>query len=135
MTIKASVTGSVLAMLVCLVQSAYSVPLDLKPDLSQTTITGKVFYDHNGNGVQDLGDEGVAGIRLVTVTGLQVDTDGYGRFHLVKRSKQQPFFTDNIILKLDKASLPSGSQLTTENPRVLRKGFVGLNKVNFGVRF
>jgi len=45
-------------------------------------VFGKVFNDVNRNGVQDNGEEGLPGVRVVTATGLAATTDQYGRFHI-----------------------------------------------------
>jgi len=47
-----------------------------------TDVFGKVFNDVNRNGVQDNGEEGLPGVRVVTATGLAATTDQYGRFHI-----------------------------------------------------
>jgi len=43
-----------------------------------TDVFGKVFNDVNRNGVQDNGEEGLPGVRVVTATGLAATTDQYG---------------------------------------------------------
>ena len=97
----------------------------------QSTLIGKVFHDENGNGFQDNGETGIAGVRLATVTGLLMETDGYGRFHLADMEGSQGW-SQNFIVKVDKASLPKGAKLTTENPRVIH-GSIALNSISFGV--
>src|SRR5262249_60276322 len=47
-----------------------------------TDVYGKVFNDINRNGVQDQGENGLPGVRVVTVQGLEATTDPYGRFHI-----------------------------------------------------
>ncbi|HEX8808400.1 MAG TPA: SdrD B-like domain-containing protein, partial [Xanthobacteraceae bacterium] len=47
-----------------------------------TDVYGKVFNDVNRNGVQDDGENGLPGVRVVTATGLEATTDQYGRFHI-----------------------------------------------------
>ena len=101
--------------------------------LTQSTLIGKVFHDKNGNGFQDNGEAGIAGVRLATVTGLLMETDGYGRFHLPDMGESQGW-SQNFIVKVDKASLPEGAKLTTENPRVIH-GSIALNSVSFGVSY
>ena len=103
-------------------------------EFGETTIVGKVFNDLDGDGWQDPGEDGIPGARLATVTGLLVETDQSGRYHLegidgglIERGR-------NFILKLDPATLPKGSRLTTENPRVLRITQGLLNRIDFGVR-
>ena len=52
------------------------------PVFSQATLIGTVFLDANLNGYLDNGETGVPGVRIATVTGLLIETDGYGRFHI-----------------------------------------------------
>ncbi|MGL5904992.1 MAG: DUF11 domain-containing protein, partial [Cetobacterium sp.] len=79
------------------------------------------------NGIQE---EGIAGVRLATVEGLVMETDKYGRYHLPPVTQEKG---KNLIIKVDKATLPKGSVFTTENPRVRHLGRV-MMKFNFGVK-
>ena len=47
-----------------------------------TDVFGKVFNDLNRNGVQDEGEAGLPGVRVVTAQGLEATTDPYGRLHI-----------------------------------------------------
>ena len=122
-------------------------------------IIGKVFDDRNMNGYQDgviedqnLSDQtyyeggkfqvapeiidpehepGLANVRLSTVTGTLVTTDEYGRFSVPCAELPEEIGT-NFTLKLDTRSLPTGYQLTTENPRVIRVTAGTLARLNFG---
>jgi len=105
------------------------------PFIDNAVVVGKIFLDHNANGVQDKGEEGIPGVRLATVTGLVIETDGYGRYHVPDvdsggfggRGK-------NFIIKVDPATLPKGATFTTENPRVYRVTSGALNTIDFGVK-
>jgi uncharacterized repeat protein (TIGR01451 family) len=46
------------------------------------TVLGKVYLDRNDNGVQDAGEEGVAGAEILTADGQIVTADKEGRFSL-----------------------------------------------------
>jgi hypothetical protein len=65
------------------------------PTFDCTDVTGKVFNDVNRNGVQDSGEAGISGVRVVTATGLLATTDQYGRYHITcaitpnEKSRQQ----------------------------------------------
>jgi len=126
-----SIMQTVLANPNATVNSAFDSP----------TLIGKVFHDHNGNGYLDNQEQGIPGVRLFTIEGLMIETDAYGRFHIadsIDNALIKPTNATNkgsVVLKVDQASLPDGSRLTTENPRVLRLSNTGINKVNFGVRF
>ncbi len=111
-----------------------SVSVSSDTDFSLTTIVGKVFNDSDGDGWQDPGEEGIPGVRLATVTGLLVETDQSGRYHLEGVDGGLLERGRNFILKVDPATLPKGARFTTENPRVLRVTQGLLNQVNFGVR-
>ncbi len=98
-------------------------------------VIGKVFEDKNANGMQDKGERGIPGVRLATVTGMLIETDGYGRYH-VADVKSGGFASrgKNMILKVDDATLPKGATFTTENPRVYRITSGALNVIDFGVK-
>ncbi|KAG1654010.1 Serine-aspartate repeat-containing protein D [Nymphon striatum] len=81
-----------------------------------------------------INEEGIPGVRLATVTGLLIETDGYGRYHLPDVDGGRRGEGKNFILKVDAVTLPDGSTFTTENPRVLRMTGSALNKINFGVK-
>jgi len=83
------------------------------------------------HGIQE---EGIPGVRLATVGGLLIETDGYGRYHIPDVDGGRRSMGKNFILKVDKATLPEGARFTTENPRVLRITGSALNKINFGVK-
>ncbi len=122
----------ILASILLLTLSSVTTTVYAAP-LTQSTLIGKVFHDKNGNGFQDNGEAGIAGVRLATVTGLLMETDGYGRFHLPDMGESQNW-SQNFIVKVDKASLPEGAKLTTENPRVIHGSFA-LNNISFGVLY
>ena len=105
------------------------------PIFNQATIIGTVFIDANQNGYLDNGEIGVPGVRIATVTGLLLETDGYGRFHIPDNNINDARFGQNQLLKVDLLSLPQGSRFTTENPRLLRISNTALNMFNFGVVF
>jgi hypothetical protein len=101
---------------------------------TQPALIGKVFNDKDGDGYQDANEEGIAGVRLATVTGLVIFTDSNGRYHVPDAFGETQSWGRNLIIKVDSASLPLGSVITTENPRVIRFANTGLNKINFGVQ-
>ncbi|SMX51151.1 hypothetical protein COL8621_03681 [Actibacterium lipolyticum] len=94
-------------------------------------VIGKVFDDRNGNGYQDKGETGLAGVRVVGVNGDLITTDQHGRFNVPCASLPEKIGS-NFILKVDERSLPSGYRVTTENPRVVRVTPGKSAKINFG---
>jgi uncharacterized repeat protein (TIGR01451 family) len=90
------------------------------PLLEDSLIIGTVFHDVDGDGTQDPGERGLAGVRVVSVEGLITETDPYGRFHITGISGGRWARGRNFLLKVDVATLPPGARFTTENPRVLR---------------
>jgi uncharacterized repeat protein (TIGR01451 family)/fimbrial isopeptide formation D2 family protein len=78
-------------------------------------------------------EEGIAGAKLRTPSGITVTTDEYGRYHVpdeyVEKERGK-----NFIIKVDEASLPKGMKVITENPRVKLITQYGLNEFNFGVQ-
>ncbi len=104
------------------------------PDFEESTLLGKVFHDRNGNARQDEGEEGLGGVRLATPEGLVVETDGHGRYHLAGLDVGRGERGRNQALKVDPASLPAGTEFTTENPRVQRLTQGLPSRIDFGVR-
>lgn len=70
-------------------------------------LTGVVFEDINNNAIQDNNEPGIAGVRLFTVTGIQIQTDSDGRFHIPVNYSQSSK-AKKIVVKLDNSSLPPG---------------------------
>ncbi|MFS4439131.1 CshA/CshB family fibrillar adhesin-related protein [Paracoccaceae bacterium GXU_MW_L88] len=97
-----------------------------------TDVIGKVFDDRDSDGVQDEGEPGMANVRVVTLGGELITTDEHGRFN-VPCAAMPPSIGENISLKLDTRSLPTGYRLTTENPRVVRATAGKMVRINFGV--
>ena len=85
--------------------------------------------------VENLGiyEDGIPGIRLITVEGIVIETDEFGRYHVpdewVLRSSGK-----NFIVKVDEDSIPQGMRVISENPRVRRITANGLNKFNFSIQ-
>ncbi|MFU8816481.1 MAG: hypothetical protein ACNA7W_14130, partial [Pseudomonadales bacterium] len=102
------------------------------PTFDCTDVTGKVFDDANLNGVQDEGERGLPGVRLITARGLAAITDEHGRFHITCAATPREGRGSNFILKLDDRSLPSGYRVTTENPPVQRVTRGKAARFNFG---
>ncbi len=96
-------------------------------------VIGKVFEDTNGNGIQDRGEDGLAGVRVVTVRGLLITTDEHGRYHIACAAAPR-LIGSNFILKVDERTLPSGFSISTENPRVIRLTKGKMSEANFGVQ-
>src|SRR5450432_3466505 len=76
-------------------------------------ILGKIFMDCNANGVQDKGEEGVPGVRIVLEDGTYIVTDGGGKFSF--------YGLDNRthVAKVDRTTLPAGARLETISARNL----------------
>jgi uncharacterized repeat protein (TIGR01451 family) len=90
------------------------------PTFDCTDVIGKVFDDKNRDGVQDEGEDGLPGVRLVTVRGLVVNTDPHGRFHITCAIVPNEERGSNFVLKLDDRTLPSGYRMTTRETQVKR---------------
>jgi len=65
-------------------------------------------------------ERGLPGVRIASVEGLLIETDQYGRYHLVDVHGGDWAHGRNFLLKVDSATLPAGAEFTTENPRVRR---------------
>ncbi|MCG7547362.1 SdrD B-like domain-containing protein, partial [Pseudoalteromonas sp. Of7M-16] len=90
------------------------------PIFDCSDLMGKVFDDHNRNGIQEAGESGLPAIRLATAQGLWITTDQHGRYHLACADIPHAVRGGNFIVKLDERSLPSGYRVISENPRVVR---------------
>ena len=95
-------------------------------------VIGKVYDDRNKDGVQNTGEPGLAGVRLVTAKGLLITTDHFGRYHIECAAIPDSHIGSNFILKLDESTLPADYNLTTENPRLTRLTRGKMSKTNFG---
>jgi uncharacterized repeat protein (TIGR01451 family) len=102
------------------------------PTFDCPDLVGKVFDDANANGVDDAGEQGIAGVRLVTAQGLLVTTDAQGRYHIVCPVLPDAAVGSNFIVKVDERTLPSGYRLTTDNPETVRLTAGKASKLNFG---
>ncbi len=102
------------------------------PTFDCPDLVGKVFDDANANGVDDPGERGIAGVRLVTAQGLLVTTDAQGRYHIVCPMIPDDDRGSNFIVKVDERTLPSGYRLTTDNPETIRLTAGKVSKLNFG---
>ena len=109
-----------------------TVRITADPTFDCPDLVGKVFDDANANGVQDPGEKGLPGVRLVTAQGLLVTTDAQGRYHIVCPVLPDATLGSNFIVKLDERTLPSGYRLTTDNPDTVRLTAGKVSKLNFG---
>jgi uncharacterized repeat protein (TIGR01451 family) len=101
-------------------EATATVRLVPDPTFDCTDVTGKVFDDGNRNGVQDAGESGLAGIRVMTVQGLSATTDAHGRFHVTCAVTPRETRGSNFMLKLDDRTLPSGYRMSTKQVQVKR---------------
>jgi uncharacterized repeat protein (TIGR01451 family) len=109
-----------------------TVRITADPTFDCPDLIGKVFDDANANGVEDPGENGIAGVRLVTAQGLLVTTDAQGRYHIVCPVLADATLGSNFIVKVDERTLPSGYRLTTDNPETARLTAGKVSKLNFG---
>jgi uncharacterized repeat protein (TIGR01451 family) len=141
-----------------------SATVQLQPEATFdcTDVIGKVFFDQNGNGVQDPDDAraaltvdepydskfgaapvevedpdlnqepGIAGVRVVTVNGLRITTDAFGRFSVPCAALPRAEGS-NFTLKLDPRTLPEGLMVSSENPRTMRLTAGKIARMNFAV--
>lgn len=79
--------------------------------ISDGFIIGKIFNDCNNNGVQDVGEIGVPGVRLYLEDGSYVITDSEGKYDFYGISAK------THVLKVDRTSLPASSQLSVISNR------------------
>lgn len=90
--------------------------LRVRREVGQVAEGLEVRYVVSNEGIDE---RGVPGVRLATVEGLLTETDAFGRYHIVgvdgggARGR-------NFIVKVDPATLPPGTALTSPNPLVQR---------------
>ncbi|HTB33502.1 MAG TPA: SdrD B-like domain-containing protein, partial [bacterium] len=97
-----------------------SVSVVGEPLFEESLIVGKVFRDDNGNGRQDPGEPGLAGVRIASLGGVLVTTDAHGRYHLDDVDVADVYRGQQELLKVDEHTLPQGCKVASENPRLLR---------------
>jgi uncharacterized repeat protein (TIGR01451 family) len=102
------------------------------PTFDCTDVTGKVYDDANRNKVQDSGEKGLAGVRVVTTQGLAATTDAFGRFHITCAVTPMEGRGSNFVLKLDDRTLPSGYRPSTDKVVVQRATRGKALKFDFG---
>ena len=122
-----ALTGGVLSE-----EATATVRLVPDPTFDCTDVTGKVFDDANRNGYQDGGEEGIAGVRVVTARGLAAKTDSHGRYHITCAMTPNEARGSNFVLKLDDRTLPSGFRASTRQVQVQRATRGKALKMNFG---
>jgi len=113
-------------------EATATVRLVPDPTFDCTDVTGKVFNDANRNGLQDDGEEGLAGVRVVTARGLEATTDQYGRYHITCAITPDEDRGSNFVLKLDDRTLPSGFRMSTDQVQIKRATRGKALQVNFG---
>jgi len=64
-------------------------------------------------------ERGLPGVRLASAEGVLIETDQYGRYHLVDVQGGERGYS-NFLLKVDPSTLPPDTPFTTENPRMRR---------------
>jgi hypothetical protein len=102
------------------------------PTFDCTDVDGKVFKDTNRNRIQDDGEAGLPGVRVVTPTGLEATTDQYGRYHITCAITPHEGRGSNFVLKLDDRTLPSGFRMSTDQVQIKRVTRGKTLRVNFG---
>jgi len=102
------------------------------PTFDCTDVTGKVFNDANRDGYQEEGEDGLAGVRLVTARGLVATTDSYGRYHITCAITPNEARGSNFVLKIDDRTLPSGFRVSTRPVQVQRATRGKALRINFG---
>lgn len=65
-------------------------------------------------------EAGIPGVRIGSVEGLLMETDQFGRYHVVGVSGGGQARGRNYVLKVDAATLPEGSTFITRNPQLRR---------------
>jgi uncharacterized repeat protein (TIGR01451 family) len=128
---RAQATNSILSSAIS-EEATATVRIIPDPTFDCTDVTGKVFNDSNRDGNQDSGEEGLAGVRLVTAKGLVASTDSYGRYHITCAIVPNESRGSNFVLKIDDRTLPSGFRSSTRPVQVQRATRGKSLRINFG---
>lgn len=112
-----------------------TVKVVLDPLFDLGTIVGKVFWDLNGNGIQDppihhspvVTEDGIPNVNIVMEDGTIVTTDDYGRYHI------PAIIPGRHVLRIDETTLPQNVVLTTDKVVIIDTTPGIMSKVNFGV--
>ena len=128
---RAQATNSILGSPISEEASA-TVRIIPDPTFDCTDVTGKVFNDANRDGYQDSGEEGLAGVRLITARGLVASTDSYGRYHITCAIVPNESRGSNFVLKIDDRTLPTGFRPSTRPVQVQRATRGKSLRMNFG---
>ena len=121
------VTGNALSS-----EASATVRLIPDPDFDCTDVLGKVYDDANRNQLQDEGEAGIPGVRLVTATGLAATTDRYGRYHITCATVPNADRGSNFVIKLDDRTLPTGFRASGQSIRIARATRGKALNLNFG---
>ncbi|WP_171263458.1 CshA/CshB family fibrillar adhesin-related protein [Acinetobacter silvestris] len=107
-----------------------AVELDVQRVVTQVSDGYLVEYIIRSTGIDE---KGIPGVRIASVEGILMETDQFGRYHLVGVNGGNWDRGRNFILKVDPATLPQGAVFTTNNP-LLRRVTPGLPvRFDFGV--
>jgi uncharacterized repeat protein (TIGR01451 family) len=122
-----SLTGNLLSG-----EATATVRLTPDPTFDCTDVIGKVYDDANRNGIQDLDERGIGGVRLVTATGLAATTDEYGRYHITCATVPREGRGSNFVVKIDDRTLPTGFRSSTSLVQMERATRGKTLRLNFG---
>lgn len=90
------------------------------------TIIGKVFFDKNGNNIQDQGEKGVSEVEIALDDGTHVITDDFGRYSIP--SVRPGSHTLKVI------KTPTDYQVKSEKFKLVEVPVSGLVKTNFPLK-
>ena len=115
----------------CPISGTASADLEITADpiFDLGTVVGKVFYDLNGDGLQDRGETGISGAMVVLDTGTYSLTDAHGRYHFPAIKPGQR------MVKVNLNSIAGNARATISDKKVLSVTPGLLAKANFGVNY
>jgi uncharacterized repeat protein (TIGR01451 family) len=115
----------------CLVSDPARAELEVRADpaFDLGTIIGKVYFDRDGNGVQDRGEPGLSAAMVALDDGTYALTDEFGRYHFPAVHPGQR------LVKVNLASVAGNARAVDREARVLSVTPGLLVKANFGLQF
>ena len=123
--------------------SSVKVEVENDPIFDDSAILGLVFQDLDADGLQSIGENGIQGVRLVTLNGEWIVTDSYGRFHIpgiaLGNVNSRNWYSSNwrgqnFLIKLDIDSLPNSWRVVGENPKIIRLTKGKIDTIKFAVK-
>ena len=116
-----------------------SAEIVIKPSMIQDRglIFGKIFYDLNGNDIQDRGEGNLKGVEIITEEGIRIITDDYGKYSIpnVRLGDHVLRVNTKTLPENTKIRLSSSDFLGDTGSRLVKVTYSGIAKANFAIEY